>query len=173
MKKLLLLAALGAVTLLGSCIRPEKLSFEGIESIQVKGATASQVGIDLGIKATNASGSNLTLTDMQLTISKEGRRIVDIVLRDKARLPRKSSGVMTLPLAIRFDGPLGALGVYSAFSKGLQNTTLSGYVTARAGWGKKRSKSRKCRLTRWPANSGSIRRNCSKTCNDRNRKNSR
>ena len=132
MKKLLLLAVLGAVTLLGSCIRPEKLSFEGIESIQVKGATASQVGIDLGIKATNASGSNLTLTDMQLTISKEGRRIVDIVLRDKARLPRKSSGVMTLPLAIRFDGPLGALGVYSAFSKGLQNTTLSGYVTARA-----------------------------------------
>lgn len=75
MKKLLLLAVLGAVTLLGSCIRPEKLSFEGIESIQVKGATASQVGIDLGIKATNASGSNLTLTDMQLTISKEGRRI--------------------------------------------------------------------------------------------------
>ena len=75
---------------------------------------------------------------MQLTISKEGRRIVDIVLRDKARLPRKSSGVMTLPLAIRFDGPLGALGVYSAFSKGLQNTTLSGYVTARAGWGKKK-----------------------------------
>ena len=69
MKKLLLLAVLGAVTLLGSCIRPEKLSFEGIESIQVKGATASQVGIDLGIKATNASGSNLTLTDMQLTIS--------------------------------------------------------------------------------------------------------
>ena len=137
MKKLLLLAVLGAVTLLGSCIRPEKLSFEGIESIQVKGATASQVGIDLGIKATNASGSNLTLTDMQLTISKEGRRIVDIVLRDKARLPRKSSGVMTLPLAIRFDGPLGALGVYSAFSKGLQNTTLSGYVTARAGWAKK------------------------------------
>ena len=136
MKKLLLLAVLGAVTLLGSCIRPEKLSFEGIESIQVKGATASQVGIDLGIKATNASGSNLT--DMQLTISKEGRRIVDIVLRDKARLPRKSSGVMTLPLAIRFDGPLGALGVYSAFSKGLQNTTLSGYVTARAGWGKKK-----------------------------------
>ena len=164
MKKLLLLAALGAVTLLGSCIRPEKLSFEGIESIQVKGATASQVGIDLGIKATNASGSNLTLTDMQLTISKEGRRIVDIVLRNKARLPRKSSAVMTLPLAIRFDGPLGALGVYSAFSKGLQNTTLSA---------KKRSKSRKCRLTRWPANSGSIRRNCSKTCNDRNRKNSR
>ncbi|MFQ8805979.1 MAG: hypothetical protein ACLR8Y_13920 [Alistipes indistinctus] len=47
---------------------------------------------------------------MQLTISKEGRRIVDIVLRDKARLPRKSSGVMTLPLAIRFDGPLGAIG---------------------------------------------------------------
>ena len=126
MKKLLLLAVLGAVTLLGSCIRPEKLSFEGIESIQVKGATASQVGIDLGIKATNASGS------------KEGRRIVDIVLRDKARLPRKSSGVMTLPLAIRFDGPLGALGVYSAFSKGLQNTTLSGYVTARVGWGKKK-----------------------------------
>ena len=53
MKKLLLLAALGAVTLLGSCIRPEKLSFEGIESIQVKGATTSQVGIDLGIKATH------------------------------------------------------------------------------------------------------------------------
>jgi hypothetical protein len=47
MKKLLLLAALGAVTLLSSCIRPEKLSFEGIESIQVKGATASQVAFSI------------------------------------------------------------------------------------------------------------------------------
>lgn len=140
MKKLLLLAVLGAVTLLGSCIRPEKLSFEGIESIQVKGATASQVGIDLGIKATNASGSNLTLTDMQLTISKEGRRIVDIVLRDKARLPRKSSGVMTLPLAIRFDGPLGALGVYSAFSKGLQNTHPVGLRDSPGGLGAKKDR---------------------------------
>lgn len=138
MKKLLLLIAVGAVTLMSSCIKPEKLSFDGIENIQIKGATASQVGLDVGIRATNASGSNLSLTDMQLTLKKDGRKIVDIVLRDKTELPRKTSGILTLPLAIRFEGPLGALGAYAAFSKGVQNTTISGFITAKAGWAKKR-----------------------------------
>ncbi len=140
MKKLLFLVTFSVVTLLHSCVSPEKLSFDGIDAIQLKGITSSQVGVDLGIKATNASGSNFTLTDMQVTISKEGQVLTNVVLREKVRMSRKSSGVITLPLGIRFDGPLGALGVYSSLSKGLQNTTISGYVTVRTGWCKKKFK---------------------------------
>ena len=54
----------------------------------------------------------------------------------RSSLPNTSSAAARA-IATLSSG-LTSYGVYSAFSKGLQNTTLSGYVTARAGWGKKK-----------------------------------
>ena len=53
-------------------------------------------------------------------------------------LPRKSDGIVTLPLTVRFNGPLGALGMYSVFTKGLEGVTVSGHATVKAGWVKKK-----------------------------------
>lgn len=140
MKKIFLfsLIFLAVTALMSSCVNPDKLTFGGIESIQIKGVSTSQIGVDVGIRATNSSSHNVTLTDMQIEIKRQGTTQLTFNLREKSVVPRKSDGVVTFPLVIRFNGLLGALGAYSTFSKGLEGVTVSGYATIKAGWMKKR-----------------------------------
>ena len=53
MKKILLLTLIAVTVLMSSCVNPDKISFGGIESIQIKGVSTSQVGLDIGINTAN------------------------------------------------------------------------------------------------------------------------
>lgn len=138
MKKILLLTLIAVTVLMSSCVNPDKISFGGIESIQIKGVSTSQVGLDIGINTANRSSHNITLTDLQIDVKRQGSNQLSILLREQSLIPRKSAGMVTLPLTVRFNGILGALGAYSTFSKGLEGVTVSGYATIKAGWMKKR-----------------------------------
>ena len=138
MKKILLLTLIAVTVLMSSCVNPDKISFGGIESIQIKGVSTSQVGLDIGINTANRSSHNITLTDLKIDLNKTNVKLLSITLRDKSVLPRKSDGIVTLPLTVRFNGPLGALGMYSVFTKGLEGVTISGHATVKAGWVKKK-----------------------------------
>lgn len=138
MKKILLLTLIAITVLMSSCVNPDKISFGGIESIQIKGVSTSQVGLDIGINTANRSSHNITLTDLKIDLNKTNVKLLSITLRDKSVLPRKSDGIVTLPLTVRFNGPLGALGMYSVFTKGLEGVTVSGHATVKAGWVKKK-----------------------------------
>lgn len=138
MKKILLLTLIAVTVLMSSCVNPDKISFGGIESIQIKGVSTSQVGLDTGINTANRSNHNITLTDLKIDLNKTKVKLLSITLRDKSVLPRKSDGIVTLPLTVRFNGPLGALGMYSVFTKGLEGVTVSGHATVKAGWVKKK-----------------------------------
>lgn len=138
MKKILLLTLIAVTVLMSSCVNPDKISFGGIESIQIKGVSTSQVGLDIGINTANRSSHNITLTDLKIDLNKTNVKLLSITLRDKSVLPRKSDGIVTLPLTVRFNGPLGALGMYSVFTKGLEGVTVSGQATVKAGWVKKK-----------------------------------
>ena len=138
MKKILLLTLIAVTVLMSSCVNPDKISFGGIESIQIKGVSTSQVGLDIGINTANRSSHNITLTDLKIDLNKSNVKLLSITLRDKSVLPRKSDGIVTLPLTVRFNGPLGALGMYSVFTKGLEGVTVSGHATVKAGWVKKK-----------------------------------
>lgn len=138
MKKILLLTLIAVTVLMSSCVNPDKISFGGIESIQIKGVSTSQVGLDIGINTANRSSHNITLTDLKIDLNKTNVKLLSITLRDKSVLPRTSDGIVTLPLTVRFNGPLGALGMYSVFTKGLEGVTVSGHATVKAGWVKKK-----------------------------------
>lgn len=138
MKKILLLTLIAVTVLMSSCVNPDKISFGGIESIQIKGVSTSQVGLDIGINTANRSSHSITLTDLKIDLNKTNVKLLSITLRDKSVLPRKSDGIVTLPLTVRFNGPLGALGMYSVFTKGLEGVTVSGHATVKAGWVKKK-----------------------------------
>lgn len=138
MKKILLLTLIAVTVLMSSCVNPDKISFGGIESIQIKGVSTSQVGLDIGINTANRSSHNITLTDLKIDLNKTNVKLLSITLRDKSVLPRKCDGIVTLPLTVRFNGPLGALGMYSVFTKGLEGVTVSGHATVKAGWVKKK-----------------------------------
>ena len=92
MKKIFLfsLIFLAVTALMSSCVNPDKLTFGGIESIQIKGVSTSQIGVDVGIRATNSSSHNVTLTDMQIEVKRQGATQLTINSREKSVLPRKS-----------------------------------------------------------------------------------
>lgn len=138
MKKILLLTLIAVTVLMSSCVNPDKISFGGIESIQIKGVSTSQVGLDIGINTANRSSHNITLTDLQIDVKRQGSNQLSILLREQSLIPRKSAGMVTLPLTVRFNGILGALGAYSTLSKGLEGVTVSGHATVKAGWFKKK-----------------------------------
>ena len=55
-------------------------------------------------------------------------------MAEKVKLPRKFDGTVRVPVNVRFEGGmLGAIGVMSTLSRGVQGTTVSGVVVARAG----------------------------------------
>ena len=94
MKKILLLTLIAVTVLMSSCVNPDKLTFGGIESIQLKGVSTSQMGLDIGVHATNSSSHNVTLTDMQIEIKRQGTTQLTFNLREKSVVPRKSDGVV-------------------------------------------------------------------------------
>lgn len=121
-----------------ACTKQEDVKISGVEGVKMRGVTMSQAGIDLALRASNASGSKVMLTAADFSILKNGEKLLNVVLTDKAVLHRKSDEVVTLPLNVRFGGMLGALGMMSAFSKGMDGVTVSGTATVRTGWLKKK-----------------------------------
>ena len=129
MKKLIILLLILPIV---SCVRVEDLSYDGIESVQVQSVGTSQTAIDLFVRASNGSGTNLTVARAELTLKKGDRTLVRV--DEKVKLPRKFDGTVRVPVNVRFEGGmLGAIGVMSTLSRGVQGTTVSGVVVARAG----------------------------------------
>ena len=103
---------LAVAVLMASCVKPEEVMVENVDSFQVKSVSGSLIHMDAGLKVTNLSGSKLML--------------------------RRSSAVYTLPLVVRFEGLGGLLGIGSAFSSGMKGCTVSVEATLRGGWAKKK-----------------------------------
>ena len=127
MKKLIILLLILPIV---SCVRVEDLSYDGIESVQVQSVGTSQTAIDLFVRASNGSGTNLTVARAELTLKKGDRTLVQARVDEKVKLPRKFDGTVRVPVNVRFEG---GIGVMSTLSRGVQGTTVSGVVVARAG----------------------------------------
>lgn len=129
---------LALMVLMVSCVKPEDVVIDSLESFQVTSMGVSQWTVDAGMKVTNLSGSKLQLKEATLSIDRQGKPLMTVQLMDKVVIPRRSSAVYTLPLAIRFEGLGGLLGAGSAFASGLKDCTVSVDATVRGGWAKKR-----------------------------------
>lgn len=129
-KFLLLLLILPAV----GCVRVEDLSYDGIESVKVQSLGGSQSVVDLFVRASNASGSNISVIKAEMSLSKEQRTLLRASVDEKVKLPRKFDGVIRIPVKIRFEGGiLGAIGVMGTLAQGVAGTTVSGTVVVKAG----------------------------------------
>ena len=124
--------------LMVSCVKPEDVVIENLESFQVKSVSMSHLLVDAGVKVTNLSGSKLVLKEATLSIDRDGTPLMNVQLTEKVVIPRRTSAVYTLPLAVRFEGLGGLLGAGSAFSSGLKGCTVSLEATLRGGWAQKK-----------------------------------
>jgi len=125
------------MVLMVSCVKPEDVVIDNLESFQVKSMSMSHLLVDAGVKVTNLSGSKLVLKDADLSIDREGTPLMTVQLTEKVVIPRRSSAVYTLPLTVRFEGLGGLLGASSAFASGLKGCTVSLEATLRGGWAQK------------------------------------
>ncbi len=125
---------LAVAVLMVSCVKPEEVILENVDSFQVKSVSATGMSVDAGLKVTNLSGSKLVLKDAKLILERNGSKMMEIRLTDKVVVPRRSSSVYTLPLVVRFEGLGGLLGIGSVFVSGLKGCTVTVEATLRGGW---------------------------------------
>lgn len=138
MKSKWIIALLALCVLAVSCVKPEEVIVENVNSFRIKSVSGSLINVDADIKVTNLSGSKLVLKDARLLIRQSDRTVMEILLADEVVVPRRSSDVYTLPMVVRFEGLGGLLGIGAAFSSGLKGCTVSLEATLRGGWAKKK-----------------------------------
>lgn len=129
---------LALMVLMVSCVKPEEVQVENLDSFQVKSMSPTRMAVDVDLKVTNLSGSKLVLKDATLVIDRNGNTLMTIQVTDKVTIPRRSSAVYTVPLSVRFGGLSGLLGIGSVFTSGLKGCTVSIDATLRGGWVKKK-----------------------------------
>lgn len=130
-----LLAVLAS--LLSACVKPEEVLIEGLDAFRVQSFSGSVVNLEADLKITNLSGSKVALKAARVNVRRNGMPLMELLLREPVVVPRRSSGVYSLPLAVRFEGLGGILGAGTILSSGLQGCTLTLEATVRGGWARK------------------------------------
>ena len=72
-----------SVFLFASCVRMSDLSYDGIESVEVVSVGVNQSAVDLFVRASNASGTNLTVVKAELTLNRDGVRLAQAEVEEK------------------------------------------------------------------------------------------
>lgn len=130
-----------SVFLFASCVRMSDLSYGGIESVEVVSVGMNQSAFDLFVRASNASGTNLSVVKAELTLNRDGVRLAQAVVDEKVKLPKRFDGTVRIPVKIRIDGGLlGMASIASVLSNRGIGTTVSGEVVVKAGLAKKKFK---------------------------------
>lgn len=120
--------------LLGSCIKQEDITLKEVENISVQGFSR----IDLSLKVENQSGSKLRIEDARMELCRGEMPLVDLMLSEPILIPRKSTSSIPVSLRLKLANPLGALSLMGDLKSTLSQLTVSGEITAKAGWARKK-----------------------------------
>ncbi len=120
--------------LLGSCIKQEDISLKEVENVSVQGFSR----IDLTLKVENRSGSKLRVESARLDLRRGEMPLVDLILGEPVLVPRKSVTSVPVTLRLKLSNPLGALGLMGDLKGMIPQLTVSGEITAKAGWARKK-----------------------------------
>ena len=105
-----------------------------VENVSVQGFSR----IDLTLKVENQSGSKLRIEDVRLDLRHGEMSLVDLKLGQQVIVPRKSTSSIPVSLRLKLSNPLGALSMMSNLKSTLSQLTVSGEITAKAGWARKK-----------------------------------
>ena len=137
MKKWLFLFPLALLAV--SCIHIDDLSYDGVESVQVRSVGASNSAVDVFVNASNASGTAVKVVRAELTLDRGDRTLLRASVDEKVKLPRKFEGTVRIPVKVRIEGGMfGALGMLGSLAQGTRGTTVSGIVVVHAGLARKK-----------------------------------
>ena len=119
---------------LGSCIKQEDIILQEVENVSLQGLSR----IDLSLKVENRSGSKLRVEEARMELFRGTMPLVDLMLSEPILIPRKSTSSIPVSLRLKLANPLGALSLMGDLKSTLSQLTVSGEVTAKAGWARKK-----------------------------------
>ncbi len=124
---------------MSSCVQADKVNFRGVESVVPRNIGLTGMGLDVGVDVENASAHNLVLVALDVTLSRGDTPVLEMKLREKTRVMRHSDGVTVFPFRVAFRQGLGTLRFLQELQRsGFSDALLSGEVTVRAGWGRRK-----------------------------------
>lgn len=115
--------------LMAACISADDINVKGIESFELKSLTRPSLVIDVE----NRSGKNISLAGGRFMLERDSVGIVEVMLAEEVVVPRKSDGLVTVPLQVRVTDPLVLLSISLGGRLITDDMTVSGEVVAKAG----------------------------------------
>lgn len=126
---------------LSSCVKPDDIAITDVASVKMNTFSSSALTADIEVNTENRSARNITLIDGELELFVGDKKAVKIILREKVLLTKRSQQVVILPIGVSFTSEFGTLGLIGEFTRsGIDNVSISGYLTAKAGMARKKIK---------------------------------
>lgn len=144
--KLIYILLLSTTIFASSCVRFDDITIEDIQSVKMRGTTTSQTGLDITALVENKSGSRITLLEGDFALFTGDGKVLEVKLRDKVILHRKSNEEVLIPIIVRYTHPLGALGIIPLLVGDRNSVLISGEIKARGGMASKKFKIEKMKL---------------------------
>lgn len=114
-----------------SCINTNKVSIDDVGDLVFRGATLSQVKLELPVTVTNDFGHNIEILSAEGHISAGGKVIADIRLADEVLIPRRTTTQVGVQFIVKSKGSLGLLSLVPyAKNRDLQ---ITGFAKVRSG----------------------------------------
>jgi hypothetical protein len=136
MKKLLLLFL--PLMLLASCVSEKDIDIKGVSDVKYD-LLLNGANVDFSFAIANRSAHKVKIQDGMMTVSYDGAEVLNVYMRDKVVIPRRSDGQVSLPLRVRLaDNSLAALSLFLS-DVDVSKFTLSGSAVVKAGWGRKKT----------------------------------
>lgn len=120
MKKIII--ALLAVAALSSCsVSPDDVKFHDITKVDVRGATMSQIRMNLTADVENQSRRRITIKSGELVLSDANSDIAHVTITERVTIPKRFHGYIQLPIDIKSRSALGFLSLGMNFGKDSTN----------------------------------------------------
>ena len=116
-----------------SCANPDKVHFQGVESVSMKSLSA----MELTARVDNRSCHNINVQRGQLVLKDRGNEVAQIVLAQKVVIARRSDQSVVLPFNLSISNALSLLSLPKKIKNASDDITVSGSVTVKGGLLKK------------------------------------
>ena len=129
MKKAILLVSIAVSLLFTSCLNVDDIQIVDVESFDFKSLSK----IEVGVEVSNDSRHNIKIKSANLELFQRDKKIVDFIVNEEILIPRKTTGLIDIPIRIKVKQPLLVMQIISNIERYKTSLKISGEVSVKAG----------------------------------------
>ena len=117
---------------LHGCLNPENIVVQDVENVSMQGFSRA----DLVLRIEN-KGRKASIESGKFALSRNGSPMIDLMLRDRVEIPRRTTAGIPVSIQIKMSNPLMAISLARDPQATLNTMTVSGEMSFKAGIRKK------------------------------------